>query len=167
MYNMNGEKKYKHLEVSNNLSATKASFGTLYAKELYLENTEFKSHLDVNNLKVKEVYESNNNTNAYTDEDKDYLSNLKNGFEVSDDVDIYSAENINLHGDKGTIFKLPSFVDYEDIPEGYGTWCIEPEIGLILKYKHKGKLMYHAAQSYEWNFPVDISVHNDNVSVRF
>lgn len=162
---MNSEKKYKHLEVTNKLVASKAKFDSIHAKHLYLENTELKSHIDVNNYAVKEAYESNKNTNAFTDDEKTYVSDLRKGFDVNTDTEIYSSKCINLHGENGTIFKIPTLVEYDDIPDGYGAWCIDPEIGLILKYKHKGKLMYHAVQSYEWNFPVTMSVNDDENSV--
>lgn len=163
---MTSDAKYVNLDITNKIHATRIHADFLHVKNLTLEDKHVNTNIDVSCKRIKELYESNVDTNGYSDDDKSFTRSLRKNIEPRDD-----SLNIKVDGplkvtSHGQIFSIPDEIDYTDIPEGHGVWCFNDKYGLIMKFKKNGKCFFTHGNTYEWSIPVEVSVDNtDTVKV--
>jgi hypothetical protein len=85
---MKSDECFTNLQVKNKLVVD-----TIYAKTIKLEDDTFKSNSNLLGADIKRLYESQKNTNAFTDEMVSILKRIESALTFSGDIPIFKLPN--------------------------------------------------------------------------
>lgn len=143
---------FEVLEVTKVLHANE-----IHADSITFNDTSFKGNVYTSGSRIKELYESQKNTNAFTDEDVSFLHTLKNSYRCNNDT---MYQRIPLSKD----------VCDEDIPEQCMVVCLNDSGQLIQKVKFNNIVTIYSFKQQEQKVFLNMSVNEDtnniNVSIN-
>lgn len=143
---------FEVLEVTKVLHANE-----IHADSITFNDTSFKGNIYTSGSRIKELYESQRNTNAFTDDNAFFISSLKNN--------IKSKNDIMYH-------KIPFSKDISDdeIPEQSMVVCLNNSGQLIQKVKYNNIVTIYTFQQQKQSLSFDMIVDEDsgkvNVSIQ-
>lgn len=151
---------------ANTLNAKKINASKICAGKLVLDDDNVDLNIKTTHKKIKEMYESNQNTNCFTDIFQIFLNCLYNVVENDTrNMEINLKNTLYLNAKDGVYFNIIDDIDFSKIPEGKGVWCFSKKYGMIFKYKKNGKMYITYGNTCEWKLPVSLEIIDDNVSV--
>lgn len=164
---MENDAIYSNIDVQNTVNAKIVKTKYIHAEKMILENNEIDFSVGNENYIIKELYESNKNTNCFTDIYNDFMQCLYYNIQTDKrNVRINVPSRLEFHADDGIFFNIIDDIDYEYIPENKGVWCFNEEYGMIFKYRKNGILYYSTCNTYEWKLPVKLEVIDEHVRVN-
>lgn len=159
---MTSDAKYINLDITNKINANKIDVDFLHVKNLTLEDKHVNTNIGVTSKKIKDLYETNKDTNCLTNDDKSLLCSLHSTMKTDNDSVKFNVSGQFQVTSQGQLFSIPDEIDYKDIPEGHGVWCFNTKYGLIMKFKKNGKCLFTHGNTYEWSLPVEVTVDDSN-----
>lgn len=153
---------------THTLNANNINVKTIHASSMVIDDNNIDLNLKSSELKIKEMYESNQDTNCFTDILHNFLCSIYDVFnydKINMKVDV--PDKLHLNAKNGVYFNILDNVDYVDIPDNTGVWCFSKKYGMIFKFKKNGKMFFTYGNTCEWVLPVSLKVVDDSVSVQF
>ena len=148
---------YDTLEVKRTIKAN-----TIIAKSIQLEDTTLESSPNLLASKVKLLYESQPNTNPFTDSDKRSLTSLNNHTNTIDSGHsvINSVQFVKLFRD--------TEIDNELMPDNTTCICLDSQDQLIHKIKLNGCISYSKTHNLQSHISpqLNVSEESGHVSVN-
>ena len=147
---MNQDGCYNSLEVRKLLKVNNLS-----AKKIYLEDVSLESNPSMLGSRIKKLYEEQKNTNVFSDEDKQFVQDLKKLLSVSSDhLHFHKAQYMNLvHVDT---------LNDDDMPNNTSCLCITSENEVVYKIKHNHVVSFANVHRSEQKVASEISVNDDD-----
>ena len=152
---MKQDECFINLEVKNNIHAK-----NIIAKKLILEDNTLTTNTHILGGDIKKLYESQKDTNCFTDFNKQTLNILSTNISSNE----YSTELSNI-----PIFYLPTIEQISKLRLNNNTYCICSSHDNKLMYRANidGKTSDHYFQIYEPEIKVKLNVSNDKVNLSF
>ena len=152
---MKQDECFVNLEVKNNIHAK-----NIIAKKLILEDSTLSTNTHILGRDVKKLYESQNDTNCFTNSDKQTLNTLSTNV-VSNN---YSTEISNI-----PIFHLPTMDQISKLSLNENTYCIclSSDNKLMYRANINGNTSDYYFNIYEPQVKVKLNVSNEHVNISF
>lgn len=140
---MNKEGKYNNLQTDN-----------FYAKHIVADNLTIKSHVIKHDIMtpghtIKEMYESQKNTNCFDDRTKEFTQGLQSHMSVNNSLFTH----------------LPNLADVSNIPEHHAVMCIDNG-NLIWACNISNTIKLYRAEEYNSSVKVEINVIENEVQTK-
>ena len=150
---MKQDECFVNLEVKNNIHAK-----NIIAKKLILEDATLSTNTHILGGDIKKLYESQKDTNCFTDTDKQTLNTLSTNI-VSNES---STEISNI-----PIFHLPTVDQISKLSLNNNTYCIcsSSDNKLMYRANINGKTRDYYFQIHEPEVKVKLNVSNEKVNL--
>ena len=126
----------------------------IHVEKLYLVDKCIESDVHMAGSRIKKLYESQQNTNPFTDANQVALNELESTFVIQEQVNVTK----------------PAYIKFSDIksnvPENSYTYCLDTHSNVVMKANIGGKVQYYKVPLCGSAVQTQLDIGNDNVRIN-